>query len=88
MYSDAAAGMLHDPAGERVPPKKVKSMTMTFHPHKVHVTHHHNHPAHQPEHHEIPIHQGQGLDQLHDHIEDHAGQPNEGEAEAEDGNCV
>lgn len=85
MYNDSAAGMLHDPVSEKTPPKKVKSMTMTFHPHKVHVTHHHTHPAHPPESKEIPIHQGAGMDALHDHIESTVGQPNTGEPEADAG---
>lgn len=84
-HEDSAAGMLHNPASEKAPPKKVKTMVMTFHHNKVHVTHHHTHAAHPPEAHEIPIHQGTGMDELHDHIEEHAGQPNTGEAEADAG---
>jgi hypothetical protein len=87
MYSDTAAGMMHDPASVKAPPKKVRSMTMHFHPKHVEVTHHHTHSAHPAESTTIPIHQGTGMDALHDHIEDHAGQPNDGEAECEDGNC-
>lgn len=85
MHEEAMAGMAHEPGGMKLPPKRVKTMVTTFHPNKVHITHHHTHQAHPPETHEYPIHHGTGLDALHDHIEDHVGQPNDGEEAAEAG---
>jgi hypothetical protein len=91
--SPAVTGLMHDD-GAKVPPKRVKTMIITHHPptkehpyQHMHITHHHSHSAHPAETHIVPVHQGDGLDQLHDHLEEHMGQPNEGEQECEDGNC-
>lgn len=84
---------MHD-AGARAPAKKVRTMIAQHsmgtkqHPYEhLHITHHHAHAAHPAESKVIPIHQGTGLDEMHDHLEDAFGKPNDGEQECEDGNC-
>lgn len=91
----AGQGMLAEPASDKKPPKHVDTVIMKRRRptaekpyHHVEITHHHTHPAHPPEHHTVKIHgsgASTGLDQLHDHMEDHMGQPNPGEAEADAG---
>src|SRR5208337_1608356 len=46
------------------------------------VTHHHTHPEYHP----AEEHGLSNMDALHSHLEDHVGQPNSGEAEADSGN--
>ena len=91
--SGATTGLMHDPEA-KAPPKRVRTMIITHHPptkekpyHHMQVTHHHTHGAHPAESHEVRVHEGSGLDELHDHLEDHMGMPNDGEQECEDGNC-
>jgi hypothetical protein len=64
-------------------PKKVIDHIRVY-PHKdgSHtVQHHHTHP----EHHDVETHGLSNMDGLHAHMEDHIGQPNSGEAEADAG---
>ncbi len=87
---------MHD-GGAKAPPKHVRTMIIQHsmgtksHPYQhVHITHHHSHSAHPATSHVVPVHGGAGaagLDELHDHMEEHMGQPNPGEQECEDGNC-
>jgi hypothetical protein len=89
--SDAIGGMMHDPEAQSPPPKKVHTMVITRVPGKGHhVTHHHTHPQHHPAHSQM-VHAPEGnegnLDNLHDHLEENMGEPNEGEQACEDGHC-
>lgn len=70
--SDAMAGI----TGKAKPPKEIKAMTHTkTHNGKHIVTHHHHHPEHHPD----ETHAFDNMADLHSHMEDHAGVPNEGE---------
>lgn len=88
MDSAALAGMAHDGASDKKPPKTVHTMVITRVPGKGHhVTVHHTHPQHHPADSKMIHADGNGLDQLHDHVEEQMGTPNPGEQECEDGNC-
>lgn len=70
--SDAMAGI----TGKAKPPKEIKAMTHTkTHNGKHIVTHHHHHPEHHPD----ETHAFDNMADVHSHMEDHAGVPNEGE---------
>jgi hypothetical protein len=65
------------------PKKEIDHMHIKSHKDGSHtVTHHHTHPEHHP----AEEHALSNMDALHAHLEDHVGQPNSGEAEAEAGN--
>jgi hypothetical protein len=87
--SDAVSGMMHDPEAS-APPKKVHTMVITRVPGKGHhVTHHHTHPSHAAQAHMVQAPDGNegNLDNLHDHLEEHMGGENPGEAACESGQC-
>jgi hypothetical protein len=63
-------------SGDKKPKKEIKEMVHTkTHNGKHIVTHKHHHPEHHPD----ETHALEDMSALHDHIEDHAGTPNEGE---------
>lgn len=65
------------------PPKVRSHMTLESHEDGSHtITHHYTHP----EHHKPKSHGLSNMDALIDHLQEHAGQPNSGEAEADAGN--
>ena len=72
--ADAMAGI----TGKSKPPKKeIKEMVHTkTHNNKHIVTHRHHHPEHHPD----ETHAFDNMGDVHSHMEDHAGMPNEGEA--------
>jgi hypothetical protein len=72
--ADAMAGI----TGKAKPPKKeIKEMVHTkTHNNKHIVTHRHHHPEHHPD----ETHAFDNMGDVHSHMEDHAGVPNEGEA--------
>jgi hypothetical protein len=72
--ADAMAGI----AGKaKAPKKEIKSMVHTkTHNGKHIVTHHHHHPEHHPD----ETHAFDNMSDVHDHMENHAGTPNDGEA--------
>ena len=70
---DAMAGI----TGKAKPPKEIKEMAHTkTHNGKHIVTHRHHHPEHHPD----ETHAFDNMADVHSHMEDHAGVPNEGEA--------
>lgn len=87
--SEAIGGMMHDGGAPKAPPKKVHTMVITRVPGKGHhVTHHHTAPQHHPATSQSVAAPGGNegnLDNLQDHVQEHMGEPNPGEAEAEDG---
>src|SRR5258708_22450593 len=61
---------------KKTPKKEIKEMVHSKSDNGRHiVTHRHHHP----EHHKDEIHAFSNLGEVHDHMEDHAGTPNEGE---------
>lgn len=77
--------MVTDKITGGVPAKVVSHMVHRKHKADHHtVENHHTRPEHHP--HEIHhFHGASALDQVHDHLEEHAGTPNPGEAEADAG---
>jgi hypothetical protein len=67
----------------KAPKKELSHIHIKSHKDGSHtVTHHHTHPEHHP----AEEHGLSNMDALHAHLEDHIGQPNSGEAEADAGN--
>jgi hypothetical protein len=67
---------------DRKPKKEIKEMVHTkSHNGKHIVTHRHHHPEHHPD----ETHVMGSMDELHAHMDDHAGTPNAGEAAPADG---
>lgn len=65
------------------PKKELAHMVVTPHKNGSHtVMHHHTHPDHHP----AEPHGVTNMQDLHDHMEEHMGSPNSGEAEADAGN--
>lgn len=63
-------------SGDKKPKKEIKEMVHTkTHNGKHIVTHKHHHPEHHPD----ETHALEDMSALHDHMEDHAGTPNDGE---------
>ena len=66
-------------SSEKAPKKEIKRIEITkSHDGKHIIKHVHHHPAHEDE-----THVASNMAELHDHMEDHAGTPNEGEAPAD-----
>lgn len=64
------------------PKKEIKEMRIRKSHSGGHIIEHHHH---HPEHHPMEEHTTKNMDELHDHMEDHSGSENPGEAEADAG---
>lgn len=79
-----AGTVKHELGGhEEKPPKKISHIV---HRHSANGDHIFEHHHTQPEHHPMEVHTKRGDDEMVEHMLDHAGTPNPGEAEADAGN--
>jgi hypothetical protein len=67
--------------GEQKPKKEIDHVVVRKHKTGHTVEHHHTAPGHHP----AETHALSNMDELHGHMEDHMGEPNPGEAEADAG---